>query len=226
MKPLRRRAVEKWLAHQHEKANVEHFLDAVGREHLPERINRRGLREDIQTALLGYDLAREFGDEALGKRKHKALNDQLRKATLLREALHGDCRFSSRMGGPERNPAAFRDLIKGLDSVIALAENDLIERVPPGRLLEVDSSAFVFLVGLLSGVFERRFGINAGYTKDQHSDTDADAKGPFIEFVRSVLGEAGVTAPSGGPYTANTIAAALTQFKHAKPRRKKPKPRA
>ena len=155
------------------------------------------IAEDIADALQGYDLAREFGDDVRGKRRYKALSDLQRNASALREALHGDDRdwferrFAPRMGGPDadrRNLSSFQALSEGLDGLIALAEHDLSERVPPGRLLELDRSAFVILVGNLSEVFKRGFGIVAGYKKDPYSDTDGNAKGPFINFVQSVLG--------------------------------------
>jgi hypothetical protein len=229
LKSLRRRALEKRLTYAKQQADVNRILDAVGREHVPKWVNRGRLREDIADALQGYDLAREFGDDALGKRRHKALSDLRQKATVLREVLHGDARdwferrFAPRMGGPDAdrcNPSSFQALDEGLDRLIALAEHDLSERVPQGRLLELDRSAFVILVGNLSKVFERRFRTVAGYTKDPYSDTDGNAKGLFINFVQSVLVEAKIKTPGGSSYSVNLISSALSQFNHAKSRRK------
>jgi hypothetical protein len=228
-KSLRRRATEKRLAYAKQQANVDHILEAVGREYIPKWVNRRRLREDIKDALEEYNLATEFGDEALGKRRHRALRDLHQKATVLKEALHGDDRdwferrFAPRMGGPNadrRNLSSFQPLSEGLDRLLALAEHDLSDRVPQGRLLELDRSAFVILVGNLSKVFERRLGIEAGYKRDPYSDTDGNAKGLFISFAQAVLHEAEIRRPNGLAYSPNTIGSALTQFKHAKSRRK------
>jgi hypothetical protein len=199
MKPLRLRAAERSLAHQHEMANVEHILDAIGRKHLLRGNDRRGLREDIDAALFGHRLARETGNTALRRRQHKAIEDQLRKAIAFRKTPRG-----------ERSSE--------LDGQIAATERDL-RALSPDRALKWRYDPSALLVGMLSRVFERRFGIVAGYTKKTYSDTDTAAQGPFISFVLSVLGEAGIKTRGGVSYASNSISDALTRFRKAKKRK-------
>lgn len=195
---------------------ISRIVDAVragAKCELPE-IDRASLQSEIEYARTCYDDMRVLGDKTVERELRRRVT-QIRKSAQ-RIVDHMDpkvCGVLDRMDLHDRYRQTPEDILRAVQHLIRLIDY----RHPPEaytsdpwRLYGWPGSPFVRIAGrYLRNVFERHFGMTAGYTFDDATDTK-EVRGAYVDFVERVLIELQILN-KGKAYTRQSIADALTE---------------
>jgi len=236
-KSLRRRDRETRLAAAIKRANVEHILDAVGRKHVPDFINRRRLREDIDNIGKIARTYADLDDDRLSRNRLKRLQEVERTARKLRSQLSDeDGRWVRQKLGPgfplgegefrrkrkDRAPS-ISGLMFGSARLARLARRER-GRSSPYAPVPQDRSAPEWLIGVhLPEIYHRYFlkPPGVGRSHDPINELSGEANSPYIRFAEAVLTELGITTNRGAPYRRETISREFQRARSGEqPRRK------
>lgn len=192
--------------------NLDAILDAVGRDKIPEKLNRADLLSDLELNAVMYAINVDF-------RRLQPLTRNLvrvgRTARKLEILLH--CNVVWRAIAQEYPPKA-PDLLKTLKKLITANSAALNSaREPSARFAEAlrlkDVSPFELLAGReLPKIFREHLGLPVTLRNSaQEPDT------PFVRFAQQALIELDVTN-KGKPYSRGSIVRAVNDVK--RPRRR------
>lgn len=214
-------------------AAIERILKAVGRNLVPDGLDRALLQRDLEYERLWHQDAVVLYDKTLSRKRDARLT-QIRKAAKTIAAIDDDCwnllegaRFCYAPSDPYREEprVTARRLIEDVERTLRppFRPEDI---APDVDGLAFPGSPFVRLAGSrLVQVFKRHFpGVSVGYTK-----TDGVVDQPYIRFAERSLIELGIDK-GDSPYMRGSIANALTdqnkgrlrkrKFKHNYPQRR------
>ena len=188
-------------------------------------IDRKALKDDLCFAQAQYGAAREFGSTTLANQRDKRWRDIHETARKLLKLLREDARDRRGIGPyyPMTAPAprsiilsvafaaiACRRRPKG-NPTIDLPAQDVV------RWMTARSPADFLAGELLPRLFAEYFGERAGYTTKE-GDTDS----PAIRFAEQTFRECGITHGNGDHYQRSFFAAAQTNARQGRSRRKRP----
>ncbi len=226
------------LAQAIKQADVEHILDAVGREFVRKRINRRRLRRDINEAAVDASVY-AWLDSSRQRREFADHFEEIeRTARHLRKLLSGSnagklARLNFRFSFPTREgnlrrkrvdrAASMEGLVIGLARLARVARQER-NRIPIDAPMPRERNAREWLiVEYLPRIFERYFGREAkiGRAHNYIEGTTGKANSPYIRFASAVLNDIGIVTTRGKPYSPETISREFQRVRSgARPRRK------
>ena len=188
-------------------------------------IDRKALKDDLCIALAEYRTAGELGSTTLANQRDKRWRDIHETARKLLKLLREDARDRREIGrnypmtSPPPRPIilavafaaiACRRRPKG-NPTFDLRAQDVV------RWMTARSPADFLAGELLPRLFAEHFGERAGYTTKE-GDTDS----PAIQFAEKIFRECGITHGNGSHYQRSFFAAAQTNARQGRSRRKRP----